>query len=180
MDNTEEFFSLLSTCFYICIVLSVLFFIVAIVLFFLFDIKTIFNIRTGRAKKKTISEMQAANNKTGRMKGNEKKSDLNESNNETEYLTNINSDNNCQQQALSKSEMAQTDVLKKEYAATDILDNRYRKDDYLSASNPTTPLTQEKGTENNNGASKAGLNFEDKSFKISKKVVIVHTNETIY
>ena len=179
MNNTEEIFSLLSTCFSICIVLSVLFFIIAVILFFVFDIRTIFNIRTGRAKKKTVSEMQAANNKTGRMKENEKEPVLQTDNSSTAILTNINSDNGQQQAALSL-EAAQTDILNKEYAATDILDDRYKKNNYFLNSAPTMQLVKEKNTENNCVANGTASNYYDIGFTISKKIVIIHTNETIY
>lgn len=63
-----DLISIFRICFYICLAFTILFFIISVVLFFLFDIKTIFNIRTGRAKQKTIKEMQAANNSTGRLR----------------------------------------------------------------------------------------------------------------
>ena len=55
-----DLISIFRICFYVCLAFTILFFIISVVLFFLFDIKTIFNIRTGRAKQKTIKEMQAA------------------------------------------------------------------------------------------------------------------------
>ena len=63
-----DLISIFRICFYICLAFTILFFIISVVLFFLFDIKTIFNIRTGRAKQKTIKEMQAAYNSTGRLR----------------------------------------------------------------------------------------------------------------
>ena len=63
-----DLISIFRICFYVCLAFTILFFIISVVLFFLFDIKTIFNIRTGRAKQKTIKEMQAANNSTGRLR----------------------------------------------------------------------------------------------------------------
>ncbi len=60
--------STLSTCFWVCLSFTVLFFVISVILFFLFDIKTIFNIKTGRAQAKTVKEMKAANEKTGRLR----------------------------------------------------------------------------------------------------------------
>ena len=57
---------------YVCLALCGLFFVLSIVLFFVFNIPLIFNIRTGRAKKKTIEEMQKANSQTGRLRQNGK------------------------------------------------------------------------------------------------------------
>ncbi len=64
----ESTISLLKICFSICLALTIVFFIIAVVLFFVFDIRTIFNIRTGRAKRKTVQEMQEANSRTGRLR----------------------------------------------------------------------------------------------------------------
>lgn len=58
----------MNTLFWICLSFTVLFFIISIVLFFVFDIRTIFNIRTGRAQAKTVKEMKAANENTGRLR----------------------------------------------------------------------------------------------------------------
>ena len=60
--------SVMNTLFWICLSFAILFFIVSVVLFFLFDIRTIFNIKTGRAQAKTVKEMQAANENTGRLR----------------------------------------------------------------------------------------------------------------
>ena len=50
-DSVESTLSILQTCFSVCVAFCILFFIITVVLFFLFDIRTIFNIRTGRAKR---------------------------------------------------------------------------------------------------------------------------------
>ncbi len=68
MDNPSGVISVLKTCFVVCLTVTILFFVINVVLFFVFDIRTLFNIRTGRAKRKTIKEMQAANDSTGRLR----------------------------------------------------------------------------------------------------------------
>lgn len=68
MDNPSNAINVLRTCFQVCLALTIVFFVINIVLFFVFDIRTIFNIRTGRAKRKTVREMQAANDSTGRLR----------------------------------------------------------------------------------------------------------------
>lgn len=59
---------LLNTIFIVCLALAIVFFIITIVLFFLFDIRTIFNIRSGKAAAKTVKEMETANASTGRLR----------------------------------------------------------------------------------------------------------------
>lgn len=58
----------MNTLFWICLSFTVLFSIISVILFFVFDIRTIFNIRTGRAQAKTVKEMKAANESTGRLR----------------------------------------------------------------------------------------------------------------
>lgn len=66
--EANQVVTILNTCFWICLVLTVVFLIISVILFFLFDIKKIFGIETGRAKAKTVKEMQAANQNTGRLR----------------------------------------------------------------------------------------------------------------
>ena len=68
MNGLNDVINVLQTCQHIAIAFLILFFIISIVLFFLFDIRKIFNIRTGRAKAKTVSEMSKANATTGRLR----------------------------------------------------------------------------------------------------------------
>lgn len=63
-----DLISVFNTAFVICLAGAILFFIISIVLFFLFDIRTIFMIRSGRAQAKTVKEMQEANSSTGRLR----------------------------------------------------------------------------------------------------------------
>lgn len=45
-----DLISIFRICFYICLAFTILFFIISVVLFFLFDIKTIFNIQNRSCK----------------------------------------------------------------------------------------------------------------------------------
>lgn len=67
MDNTEQLISLYHTGFIASAVLMVMGLVLAVLFFFLFDIRNIFLIRSGRAKQKTIEDMQARNLKTGKL-----------------------------------------------------------------------------------------------------------------
>lgn len=66
--GTEQLINTLHTCFMAFLVITILFFVTSIALFFLLDIKTVFNHLTGRAVKKTIAQMQEANASTGRLR----------------------------------------------------------------------------------------------------------------
>lgn len=63
-----DIINILNTCFTLCLAFTILFFIISVVLFFVFDIRTVFNIRSGRAQAKTVKEMQEANSNTGRLR----------------------------------------------------------------------------------------------------------------
>ena len=67
MDNTERLISIYHTGFVVSAILLVAGILLAILFFFLFDIRTIFLIRTGRAKQQTIDEMKEKNLQTGRL-----------------------------------------------------------------------------------------------------------------
>ena len=67
MDNTEQLISIYHTGFIVCTLLLIAGIAMAVLFFFMFDIRNIFRIRTGRAKQQTISEMQERNLKTGKL-----------------------------------------------------------------------------------------------------------------
>ena len=67
MDNTERLISIYHTGFIVCAILLVVGIALAVLFFFMFDIRNVYMIRTGRAKQKTIEEMQARNLKTGKL-----------------------------------------------------------------------------------------------------------------
>lgn len=63
-----DLISILNTGFIICLSAAILFFVISIILFFVFDIRTIYMIRSGRAQAKTVKEMEKANSDTGRLR----------------------------------------------------------------------------------------------------------------
>lgn len=63
-----DLISFFNTAFVICFAGTILFFVISLVLFFVFDIRTIYMIRSGRAQAKTVKEMQEANADTGRLR----------------------------------------------------------------------------------------------------------------
>lgn len=173
MDSIDSLISIFRTCFHVCIAFTVLFLIITVVLFFLFDVKTIFNIRTGRAKKKTVKEMQEANNTTGRLrvsgktltsqlpKGG-KKSKIEKSNESPAVGINPNPSN-----AFSDGD-SQTELLN----SPDI-------NEYSFGSQPTSQLSTNElsyDKDDNNGESENAANI---NFKLVKKIILVHTDEII-
>ena len=60
--------SIFHTGFVICLAGAILFLVITAVLFFVFDIKTIYAIRSGRAQAKTVKEMELTNSSTGRLR----------------------------------------------------------------------------------------------------------------
>lgn len=66
-SSGEGNISFFHTAFSVCVAFSILFFVVSVALFFVFDIKNIFDMRTGRAEKQKIREMEEENALTGRL-----------------------------------------------------------------------------------------------------------------
>lgn len=67
MNNAQALIGAYQTGFYICMGVAILGFLCAAFIFFKFDIRTIFGIRTGRAAKRTIEKMAEVNAMTGRL-----------------------------------------------------------------------------------------------------------------
>lgn len=61
MEEIQQQISLLHRGFLVCLGLSIVFLLVCLLLFFLFDIRNIFNIRTGRSVRKAVQEMETRN-----------------------------------------------------------------------------------------------------------------------
>ena len=188
-----QIIEIFNVCFWICLIFAILFLIVSIVQFFAFDIKGIFNLKTGRAQAKTIKEMELANESTGRLRveGKTQTSKLTESEKlvkrapaveppSPETKNNYYTEN--PQSGYSEGS-DETDVLRPEEPAeaqTDILsqpvDNTEAETGVLEAAE-TSILSQNMidappADPNYNNVKKVG-------FMIVKKVVLVHTNEFI-
>lgn len=66
MSNLQ-LISILGTFMKVAIVAAILFFVLAVLFFFLFKIPQIYMIKTGKAQRKTIEQMRAINAETGRL-----------------------------------------------------------------------------------------------------------------
>lgn len=68
MDKAQALIGIYRACFYICMAIAVLGLASAVFIFFKFDIRSIVEIRTGRAARRTIEKMAQANAMTGRLR----------------------------------------------------------------------------------------------------------------
>lgn len=68
MQELERMISIYHVAFIIFLILTIVFLVVSVVLFFRFDIRGIFDMRTGRGARKTIQKMQELNDQTGKLR----------------------------------------------------------------------------------------------------------------
>lgn len=68
MQELERMISIYHTAFIVCLVLAIVFLIISIILFIKFDIRKIFDMRTGRGAKRTIQKMEEINARTGKLR----------------------------------------------------------------------------------------------------------------
>lgn len=66
-NNTEEILSILNTGYTVCLVLALAFFLLSVVLFFLFDIRHVYMIKSGKAAKRDIRKLEETNFQTGQL-----------------------------------------------------------------------------------------------------------------
>ena len=67
MERAVVLIGVYRTCFYVCLALMLLGLASAAILFFRFDVRQIFMIRTGRAARQTIRKIAETNARTGRL-----------------------------------------------------------------------------------------------------------------
>lgn len=187
----ESMISVLKTSLSVCIAFAILFFIISVVLFFLFDIRTIFNIRTGRAKKKTVQEMQAANSKTGRLRvdGKTLTSQLSKEDHQkavkgatkrgqivTPPPANDGYQNSYTKNTTQEIEPEQqTELLQQQ---TELLKQNSYEEEYSMGSAPTTQLSQDNNVQNQNQSYQVEK-VRDVHFVVTKKIVVINTDETL-
>lgn len=68
MQQIQQQIQLFHNLFLVCMGLCIFFLVLSILFFFKFDIRNIFNVRTGRSVKKTIKEMEEVNARTGQLR----------------------------------------------------------------------------------------------------------------
>lgn len=68
MQELERMINIYHTAFLIFLILTIVFLFVSVFLFFKFDIRGIFDLRSGRGARKTIQKMQELNDQTGKLR----------------------------------------------------------------------------------------------------------------
>ena len=68
MQELEQMIKIYHTAFIVFLVLSIIFLVISVALFFLFDIRGIFDMKSGRGAKKAIQKMQELNDQTGKLR----------------------------------------------------------------------------------------------------------------
>ncbi|MDD2980446.1 MAG: hypothetical protein PHN80_10780 [Hespellia sp.] len=68
MQQLEQMINIYHTAFIVSLILFIVFLAVTIFLFFFFDIRKIFDIRTGRGAKRKIQKMEEINAQTGKLR----------------------------------------------------------------------------------------------------------------
>lgn len=197
VEESSKVISMLNTGFIICLVLTIVFFLISVLLFFVFDIKNVFLVRTGRAARKEIQKLQNDNFNTGRLMkyqnnhvyGESGSFDTSENIGKTETMdmSRVNGGNQqdyyaqqYNQTAMSYNSATQQPYANQNTEATAVL-NSYETE-VLSDSNnydsQTTVLNEGTTTVLNTGMmqTQGGLN---RKFDILKNQMIIHTEEVI-
>lgn len=68
MQELEKMINIYHTAFIVFLILTIVFLVVSIVLFFVFNIPSIFDMKTGRGAKRKIREMKELNDQTGKLR----------------------------------------------------------------------------------------------------------------
>lgn len=68
MQELEQMISIYHTAFIVCLILGILFLLITVFLFFKFDIRKIFDMKTGRGAKRSIQKMEEINARTGKLR----------------------------------------------------------------------------------------------------------------
>ena len=173
---------ILNTLFWVCLSGAVLFFVISVVLFFVFDIRTIFNIKTGRAQAKTVKEMKAANESTGRLRvaGKTQTSKLTKEQVAESRVPAVTPPDNATQNQYYNMGASETEALERE---TEILHQGEDETSLLSPEQPDgnyseTSVLSEVGSVNNYGPV-IDENEARVDFRVIKNILLVHTNEII-
>ena len=68
MQQIQQQINMFHILFYVCLGLCIVFLILSVIFFFKFDIRNIFNARTGRSLRKTVQSMEEKNARTGSLR----------------------------------------------------------------------------------------------------------------
>ena len=179
MDSLNQigFYQSASTiCFGIAIAAAIL----AVVLFFLLDIREIFMIETGRAQRKTVEEMHARNQRTGKLRD-DTEADLSNTGGTTVKSTyGMKTEKDTGKQNTRDS----LTVSMKD----DTSENRSESSGYgPDPGGGSDGLARARNDSVSNGSGEAteilynqpDLNLAEQSFRVTQKTIITHTSEVI-
>ncbi|MBQ7134423.1 MAG: hypothetical protein IJO20_08025 [Ruminococcus sp.] len=185
------------TCFKVCLSFTIFFLILSVALFFIFDIKAIYSIRTGSAKRKTIKEMQAANDTTGRLRVGNKtltsklpKGEAGRTRGpvivpptkaKTDNYSNAGGANETEVLQDNPTELLQdnpTEVLNEQFAQTEVLGEQIAQTEVLSQMHYYNERTAQVTMAWDNAENEAVI--KEIAFEIVKKEMFIHTDEQIY
>lgn len=68
MQELERMINIYHIAFIVFLIMTIVFLVVSVILFFRFNIRGIFDMRTGRGARKTIQKMQEINDQTGKLR----------------------------------------------------------------------------------------------------------------
>lgn len=150
----------------ICFIAAALALVLAVVLFFLFDIRNIFLIETGRAKSKAIQEMNERNQRTGKLRD--------DSGEMTDYGGSELIPPDSKSAASGKTPSNRGEIFRKK--GRDVLASSEK-----TGGNRMEAAHRSGTTVEMSGASVMGRvrNKNAKGFKIVQKTIVIHTDENI-
>ena len=177
-----QIIEIFNVCFWICLIFAILFLIVSIVQFFAFDIKGIFNLKTGRAQAKTVKEMKAANESTGRLRvaGKTQTTKLTKEQMAEPRVPAVAPPEAGTQNQYYNSGADETELLEKE---TEVLHQGEDETSLLSPEQPNNNYSETTVLSDigNNGYNETVVDENEArvGFTVIKNIVLVHTNEII-
>lgn len=184
VQESSRVISILNTGYIICLVLTIVFFLISILLFIVFDIKHTFLVLTGRAAKKEIKKLEEENFNTGRLRryqhphnyGDSGAFSSSEDFGKTETMADVPDTSQYAQQNQPEYSPAQYDNQSNDSNATTILG---QSDTTVLNANgaQTTVLNAELTTVLN--ADMRSTVHQNRKFDITKKEMLIHTEEVI-
>ncbi len=162
MENAQQQIQLFHICFIVCMVIMIVALVLAVLFFFVFDIRTNFAIRTGRAQQISVQRMTENNAKTGTLR---KKIDMDYTTTNLkryETVTELNKDQGSEETSQLGSGAPAPQQTPVQAAAAPV-------QNVAAAAAPMQPIMAPQEP-----VIPAGFNF-----RIIENIMVIHTNELI-
>lgn len=181
-ESNIELFGTLST---VCFVIAIVAFLLAAFFFFYFDIPTVFALKTGRAKKKTLERIQQQNSYTDKIRKEAQAAPVHEApSSQHVIITNPDETNKRNVDTVALNDSADTSLLQNE-TETALLKNEAETS--LLKNDAETALLSSRDGETSllNGASdllagaKPSIKDPSWQFELLEETVMIHTKELI-